>query len=182
MILSQNVLLKVGNWCPKSVKSQKGWCNKPTKLQFNQFNTKNPWCSRNATVTNQPKSIVELGYMCPQGLAGPPAVMLNKQLKYKKRLLLRCIYIYQFLSDLIDNTEHMRIMGTCICTLYKSKFLLPSFSFCLGAYNKIYYDTNAWIFRTVKIQITLQINCCFIDVLVKIINPWRTFFKKLALL
>ena len=31
------------------------------------------WCSQNAT--NQPKSTVELGYMCPQGLTGPPAVI-----------------------------------------------------------------------------------------------------------
>ena len=28
--------------------------------------------------TNQPKSTVELGYMCPRGLVGPPAVTLTK--------------------------------------------------------------------------------------------------------
>ena len=28
--------------------------------------------------TNQPKSAVELGYMCPRGLNGPPAVTLTK--------------------------------------------------------------------------------------------------------
>ena len=28
--------------------------------------------------TNQPKSTVELGYMCPRGLLGPPAVILTK--------------------------------------------------------------------------------------------------------
>ena len=33
-------------------------------------------CSPNAT--NQPKSTVELGYMCPRGLTGPPAVTLTK--------------------------------------------------------------------------------------------------------
>ena len=27
---------------------------------------------------NQPKSTVELGYMCPRGLTGPPAVTLTK--------------------------------------------------------------------------------------------------------
>ena len=38
--------------------SQKGWCNKPTKLQF-QFKYGKFWCSQNAT--NQPKSTVDLG-------------------------------------------------------------------------------------------------------------------------
>ena len=31
---------------------------------------------------NQPKSAVELGYMCPRGLSGPPVVTLIKKLKY----------------------------------------------------------------------------------------------------
>ena len=60
--------------------------------------------------TNLPKSIVELGYMCPRGLIGPPAVTLTKKLKYKKRLLLRCIH--HFKSDLINSMDHMRISGT----------------------------------------------------------------------
>ena len=52
--------------------SQMGLCNKPTKLQFHSiFNTVNIWCSQNTT--NQPKSFVELGYMCPRELNGPPA-------------------------------------------------------------------------------------------------------------
>ena len=33
---------------------------------------------------NQPMSSLELGYMCPRGLTGPPAVTLTKKLKYKK--------------------------------------------------------------------------------------------------
>ena len=28
--------------------------------------------------TNQPKSTLELGYMCPRGLSGPPVVTLTK--------------------------------------------------------------------------------------------------------
>ena len=40
------------------------------------FNTENVLWSQNAT--NQPKSTVERGYMCPGGLAGPSAVTLNK--------------------------------------------------------------------------------------------------------
>ena len=31
-----------------------------------------------SNATNQPKSTVELGYMCPRGLTGPPAVTLTK--------------------------------------------------------------------------------------------------------
>ena len=46
----------------------------------------------------------------PQGLFGPPAVTLTKQLKFKKRLLQRCIH--HFKSDLINNMHHMRISGT----------------------------------------------------------------------
>ena len=96
---------------PKSVEtslSQNGWCNKPTKLQFQSILTQKILMLPNAT--NQPKSIVELGYMCPRGLSGPPAVTLTKKLKYEKRLLLRCIH--HFISDLINNMDHMRISGT----------------------------------------------------------------------
>ena len=40
---------------------QKGWCNKPTKLQFQSiFNTEKFDVLK---TTNQPKSTVELGYM-----------------------------------------------------------------------------------------------------------------------
>ena len=59
---------------------------------------------------NQPKSTVELGYMCLRGLSGPPAVTITKKLKYVKKLLLRCIH--HFISDLINNMDHMRISGT----------------------------------------------------------------------
>ena len=41
-----------------------------------QFQNGKLWCSLNAT--NQPKSTVERGYMCPRGLTGPPAVILTK--------------------------------------------------------------------------------------------------------
>ena len=64
---------------PKSAEtslSQKGWCNKPTKLQFQSILTQKILMVSNAT--NQRKSTVELGYMCPRGLSGPPAVTLTK--------------------------------------------------------------------------------------------------------
>ena len=56
-----------------------------------------------------PKSTVEHGYMCPHGLTGLPAVTLTKQLKYKKRLILKCIH--HFNSDLIHDMDHRRISG-----------------------------------------------------------------------
>ena len=56
--------------------SQKGWCNKPTKLQFQTILTRKILMLSNAT--NQPKSTVELGYIYPRGLTGPPAVTLTK--------------------------------------------------------------------------------------------------------
>ena len=56
--------------------SQKGWCNKPTKITFSiYFNTENLMLSN---ATNRPKSTVELGYMCPRGLSGPPSVTFTK--------------------------------------------------------------------------------------------------------
>ena len=62
---------------PKQAKlSLRGWCNKPTKLQFRSILTQKILMLSNAT--NQPKSTVELGYMCPRGLSGPPAVTLTK--------------------------------------------------------------------------------------------------------
>ena len=48
--------------------SQKWFCNKPSKLQFQSIlNIENFWCTQNST--NQPKSTVELGYMCPRGVS-----------------------------------------------------------------------------------------------------------------
>ena len=46
--------------------SQKGWCNKPTELQFQSILIQKILMLSNAT--NQPKSTVEPGYMCPRGL------------------------------------------------------------------------------------------------------------------
>ena len=63
-----------------------------------------------SNATNEPKSTVEIGYMCPRGLSGPPAVTLTKYSKYKKTLLLRCTH--HFDSDLNYNLDHMRISGT----------------------------------------------------------------------
>ena len=53
-----------------------GWCYKPTKLQFQSILTRKILMLSKAT--NQPKSTVELGYMCPRGLLGPPAVTLTE--------------------------------------------------------------------------------------------------------
>ena len=63
-----------------------------------------------SNVTNRPKSTVELGHISPRGLLGQQAVTLTTYLKYKKRLLLRCIH--HFKSDLINNMDHMHISGT----------------------------------------------------------------------
>ena len=58
-----------------------------------------------SNATHQPKSIIEIGYMCPRGLIGPPAVLLTKYLKYKSRLLLTCIHHSK--SDLMNNMDDM---------------------------------------------------------------------------
>ena len=60
----------------KTSESKKGWWKKPTKLQFQSILTQKILMLSNAT--NQPKSTVELSYLCPRGLSGPPAVTLTK--------------------------------------------------------------------------------------------------------
>ena len=52
-----------------------GVINNKITISIN-INTEKFWCSQNAT--NQSKSTVELGYMCPHGLTGSPAVTLTK--------------------------------------------------------------------------------------------------------
>ena len=80
VILSQTKLFKkVVKWCrnkPKQAEAKRDGVINPQNNNFNQFFSRKFWCSQNAT--NQPKSTVELGYMCPRGLTGPPAVTLTK--------------------------------------------------------------------------------------------------------
>ena len=74
--------------CPKmptQAKAKRDGVINTQNYNLNQCLHRKYWCSQNAT--NQPKSIVELGYMCPRGLTGPPAVTLTKKWKYRKRLL-----------------------------------------------------------------------------------------------
>ena len=61
---------------PKQAEAKRDGVNKPTKLQFQTILTRTILMLSNAT--NQPRSTVELGYMCPRGLSGPPAVTLTK--------------------------------------------------------------------------------------------------------
>ena len=53
--------------------------------------------------TNQAKSTVELGYMCPRGLLGPPAVILTTAESLKSDLkwciLVEVFFIFQLLSE-----------------------------------------------------------------------------------
>ena len=73
------------SWKEMSQKYQRSWNQKgclvinPQNYNFNKFQHWKLWCSQNAT--NQLKSNVELGYMCPRGHSGPPAVTLTKWLK-----------------------------------------------------------------------------------------------------
>ena len=61
---------------PKQAEAIRDGVINPQNYNFNKFKHGKFWCSSNAT--NQPKSTVELGYMCPRGLTGPPAVTLTK--------------------------------------------------------------------------------------------------------
>ena len=61
---------------PKQAEDKRDGVINPQNYNFSQFQNGKFWCSPNAS--NQPKSTVELGYMFPRGLTGPPAVTLTK--------------------------------------------------------------------------------------------------------
>ena len=61
---------------PKEAKAKRDGVKNRQNYKFNQIVTQKTLMLSNAT--NQPKSTVELGYMCPRGLTGPPAVTLTK--------------------------------------------------------------------------------------------------------
>ena len=96
--LAKESSLKLGKRSPKSAikrYSQNGWCNSKITLLINS----NTACYKfyASTATNQTKYTVELGYMCPRGLTGPPAathrvVEIQKgDWNTKRGLLLRCV-------------------------------------------------------------------------------------------
>ena len=80
VILSQTKTFKklksVAPKVPKEAKAIRDGVINPQNYNFNQILTQKILMLPNAT--NQPKSTVELGYMCPRGLTGPPAVTLTK--------------------------------------------------------------------------------------------------------
>ena len=61
---------------PKQAEAKRDGVINPQNYNLNQLKHGNFDALKNAT--NQPKSTVELGYMCPRGLTGPPAVTLTK--------------------------------------------------------------------------------------------------------
>ena len=80
VILSQTKLFKKlkidAQKVPKEAKAKRDGVINPQNYNFNQILSQKILMLSNAT--NQPKSTVELGYMCPRGLTGPPAVPLTK--------------------------------------------------------------------------------------------------------
>ena len=62
--------------CQNQTEAKRDGVLNPQKLQFLTILILKILMLSNAT--NQPKSTVELGYMCPRGLTGPPAVTLTK--------------------------------------------------------------------------------------------------------
>ena len=66
----------------------------PTQLLFQSILTRTILMLSNAT--NQPKSPVELGYMCPQGLSGPQASSWNKKKKTNSIQKLEYLLVHTF--------------------------------------------------------------------------------------
>ena len=61
---------------PKQAEAKRDDVISPQIYNISQFQHGNMLMLSNAT--NQPKSNVELGYICPRGLSGPPAMTLTK--------------------------------------------------------------------------------------------------------
>ena len=61
---------------PKQAKAKRDGVSNPQNCNLNQFKHRKIRCYQNAT--NQTKSTVELGYMCPRELTGPTAVTITK--------------------------------------------------------------------------------------------------------
>ena len=61
---------------PKQAEAKRDGVINPKNYNVNQIVYGKFWCPQNAT--NLLKSTVELGYMCPRGFPGPPAVTLTK--------------------------------------------------------------------------------------------------------
>ena len=61
---------------PKQAETKRDGVINPQNYNFKPILKRKILMLSNAT--NQPKSTVELGYMCPRGLSGPPAVTLTK--------------------------------------------------------------------------------------------------------
>ena len=109
VILSQTkyVVSKVEKWCTKSAEtslSQKGWWNKPTKLQFQSILTQKILLLSKRyelTLVNR-----RTWLYLPSGTLWSTSSDTRKVLK---RLLLRCIHHFE--SDLINNMDCMRILG-----------------------------------------------------------------------
>ena len=80
---------------PKQAESERDGVINPKNYNFNKFKYGNFLCSQNAT--SQPKSTVELGYMCQRKLSGAPTVTLSKYLKYRNIIYLD---IYTILNQI----------------------------------------------------------------------------------
>ena len=63
--------------CQTKAKPKRDFVINPQNYNSDQFQHGKFGCSQK-NVTNQPKPMVELRYMCPRGLTGPPAVTLTK--------------------------------------------------------------------------------------------------------
>ena len=61
---------------PKQAEAKRDGVINPQNYNFQTILSRKILMLSNAT--NQPKSTVELGYMCPRVLTGPPAVTLTK--------------------------------------------------------------------------------------------------------
>ena len=109
VILSQTRLFKnLGSdikECQNRLNLKKRWCNKPSKLHFHSISNTDFFLML-SNATNQPKSTVELDFMCPCGFFGPSAVILIKYLKYKKSC------IRHFKLDSNNDIGQMRISGS----------------------------------------------------------------------
>ena len=138
----------------------------PQNYNFNQFRYGTFKCSQNAT--HLPKSTVELGYMCPRGLTGPPLYFDPFRIALNRQWYIMAIWTakHLFSSDLQESVQTMKKRCSSFCKSHVAFYRFHIFSSILNIVsNKI---QNAFLNRRwfserndVLLRTDLQKSCVF---------------------
>ena len=106
---------------PNSSKSQKGWCNKPTKLQYQSILTRKVLMLSNAT--NQPKTTIQLVYITKQITLLQFTVSRSQVKSCNSIGIFNCLYIvFDFVREHCNFFTNLhRYLGLSLWDIYTEK-------------------------------------------------------------